>query len=241
MKNTNLILIDSPLAPDPLADEEMSGEVEAIADEDLKGSRLLLVLRTVDALDQDGMPGGVVKFACSFQPAPGTRFVSAQLRLLLSSPTDLKITDLAPRVINDQNPVEFTLNRKGALGIKDLPVALDPSVELEWGKKYSRYYCQVHGTGDGTNLARWVFQENPQIKDGLGREQDLALTFPVTGKVSGKAMVSAKLVRKGIAGKLDSIRELILREKPEERSYPFGFEIPKAPSKDGLRGFFRFD
>ena len=51
MNGEETLLIDSPLVPDPDADEEMgSTDVEAIADEDLKGSRLLLVRRASSLL-----------------------------------------------------------------------------------------------------------------------------------------------------------------------------------------------
>ena len=61
-----------------------TADVEALADEDLKGSRLLLVRRAVEAIDLDGTAGGVIQFACTFQSAERGWFVSAQFRLRLS-------------------------------------------------------------------------------------------------------------------------------------------------------------
>src|SRR6476646_5897527 len=122
-------LIDSPLIPDPDADHELGlADAEAITDEDLRGSRLLLVRRAVEPIDIDGAPAGLVQLVCTFQPADGARFASAQFLLRLKTPTGIRIIDLAPRAIDDPNPVELTLNRKGQLAVKGL--AVEPSAEL---------------------------------------------------------------------------------------------------------------
>jgi hypothetical protein len=234
------LLIDAPLVPDADADEELgAADIEAIADEDLKGSRLLLVRRAIEPIDLEGASGGVVQLACTFQPSHGTRFMSAQFRLSLVTPGGIRIIDLEPRSLNDPNPVEFTLNRKGQLGVTNLPVPVEPSFELSWSKKYARYHCQVQGCGQGTNLARWEFKENPDRRDGIGPEQVLTLTLPVTGRVTGSVIVSARLARPGLTGGIDAIRDMILGPKPNERSYPLTFEIPNAPSPNGLARFFR--
>ncbi|MBI1925128.1 hypothetical protein HYR99_12880 [Candidatus Poribacteria bacterium] len=234
------LLIDSPLVPDPDADEEMgSTDVEALADEDLKGSRLLLVRRAIEPIDLEGIPGGVLQLACTFQPGQGTRFTSAQFRLRLVTPDGIRIIDLAPRSLDDPNPVEFTLNRKGQLGITSLPVPIEPSVEIGSSKKYVRYHCRVQGSGEGTSLARWDFKENPDRRDGIGQEQVLTLTLPVKGQVTGRVIVSARLARSGLRGSIEAIRDMILGAKPNERSYPITFEIPEAPSPNGLARFLR--
>lgn len=107
-------------------------------------------------------------------------------------------------------------------------------------RKYVRYHCNVQGSGEGTNLARWDFHENADRRDGIGREQVLTLTLPVTGPVTGEVIVSARLARKGIGGAIDAIRDLILGPRAGERSYPVAFEIPAKPSSSSaLERFFR--
>ena len=238
MSDDEWVLIDAPLTPDPDAAEELgAADVEALADEDLKGSRLLLVRRAVEAIDLDGTAGGVIQFACTFQPAKGARFVSAQFRLRLVKPEDVHLIDLAPRTLDDPKPVEFTLNRKGQLGLKSLPVSAEPSVEVSLSKNYAKYHCMVQGSGEGTSLARWDFRENPDRRDGLGREQVLTLTLPVTGPIAAEVIVSARLARPGLRGGLDAIRDLILGPRPNERIYPVALTIPAAPSPGGLARF----
>lgn len=240
MDEREALLIDAPLVADADADQEMgSTDVEAITDQDLKGSRLLLVRRAIEPIDLEGTSGGVVQFACAFQPAPGARFTFAQLRLRLVTPAGLRIIDLAPRSIDDTNPVEFTLDRKGQLGIKSLPVSIETSVEFGSSKKYTKYHCKVQGSGEGTSLARWDFRENPDRKDGIGPEQVLTLTLPLTGQVMGEVVVSARLARSGLRGKIEAIRDMVLGAQENESSYPVAFDIPKVPSPDGLTRFLR--
>lgn len=225
------LLIDAPLIADKDADEELGpGGVEAIADEDIQGSRLLLVKRMTEAVDMDGVRGGLLQFACSFQPADGTRFSSAQLKLRLKTPENMHIIDLAPRKVDDTHPVEFTLTKKGQLGIKYL--SFEPGGEIGLSKKFVKYHCSVHGTGEGTRLARWDLKENPDSKVGIGPEQVLTVTLPVTGKVAAEIIVTARLVKKSLKGKIEAIRDLILGVKPGERFYPVEFEIPIKESEN---------
>lgn len=234
------VLIDAALVPDPDADEEMgSTDIEAIADEDLKGSRLLLVCQAIEPVDLEGTPGAVVQLACTFQPDQGTRFTFAQFRLRLLTPDGIVIIDLAPRSLDDPEPVEITLNRKGQLDLASLPVPIEPGFEIGSSKKFVKYHCRVQGSGAGTSLARWDFKENPYRRDGIGQEQVLTLTLPVTGRVTGNVIVSARLVRSGFRGSIVAIRDMILGGEANGRSYPIVFEVPETPSPDGLARFLR--
>lgn len=240
MNEKETLLIDVPLVPDPDADEELGPtDIETIADEDLKGSRLLLTRRAIEPIDLEGAPGGVVQLVCTFQPSQGTRFTSAQFRLRLVTPDGIRIIDLAPRSLDDPNPVEFTLNRKGQLGVTSIHVPIEPIVEIGSRKKYVKYHCRVQGSGEGTSLARWDFKENPDRRDGIGPEQVLTLTLPVTGQVTGSVIVSARLARSGLRGSVGAIRDMILGAQPNERSYPITFEISKVPSPNGIARFLR--
>lgn len=238
MSDEETMLADVPLVADPNATEELGAtDIEAIADEDLKGSRLLLVRRVVESIDLEGTPGGIVQLVCTFQPAEGARFSSAQFRLRLATPAGLKVIDLEPRVVDDKHPVEFTIDKKGKLGLSIPSVPIEPSVEIGSSKKYVRYHCTVQGSGAGTSLARWDFRENPDRRDGIGLEQVLTLTLPVIGPVTGNVTVSARLVRSGLRGKIDAIRDLIVGA--DDRSYPISFEIPKISSPSVLEKFLK--
>jgi hypothetical protein len=239
MSDQETMLADVPLVADPNANEEMGAtDIEAIADEDLKGSRLLLVRRVIEPIDLEGTPGGIVQLVCTFQPAEGARFNSAQFRLRLATPIGLRVIDLAPRSLDDEHPVEFTIDRKGKLGVKIPTVPIEPGFEVGKSKKYVKYHCSVQGSGEGTSLARWDFRENPDRRDGIGREQVLTLTLPVIGPVTGNVIVSARLIRSGLKGRIEAVRDMIVGGE-NERSYPIAFEIPKIPSPTGLLQFLK--
>lgn len=240
MSDQETLLADVPLVADPDASEEMgASDIEAIADEDIKGSRLLLVRRIIEPIDLEGTPGGIVQLVCTFQPAEGTRFSSAQFRLRLATPAGLRVVDLAPRVIDDAHPVEITIDKRGKLGLNIPSVPVEPSLEIGTSKKYIRYHCTVQGSGAGTSLARWDFRENPDRRDGIGREQVLTLTLSKIGSITGSVIVSARLVRSGLRGRIEAIRDMIVGGGPSDRSYPIAFEVPKAPSPDGLAAFLK--
>lgn len=237
MSQDESLIVDAALVPDPDAGQEMGPtDVEAIADEDLKGSRLLLVRRAVEPVDLGGTPGGAVEFACTFQPGRGTRFTWARLLLRLKTPERVRIVDLAPREVRENEPVRFTLDRSGKLALSYQVV--EAGLEAGRQKEFSVYQCSVQGSGEGTTLARWDFNESPHRKDGIGREQPLALTLPVTGRVTGTVSVSARCVRQGLRGSIEALRDMILGG-PDEQHYPISFEIPESPPPTGLARFLR--
>lgn len=230
------ILIDAPLVPDTDADKELGPrDAKAIADEDLQGSRFLLVRRAVEAIDISGTPGGAIKFACTFHAAAGTRFVEARLVLRLTEPPGVSIHDLAPREVRESEPARFKLDEKGKLSLGYDKVGAGFGQESGTTTEFAIYHCAVRGSGENTMLARWDFIENPHKKDGLGHEQVLALTIPVTGQVAGDISVSARLVRPGLKGAWDAIREMVIGE--QERSYPISFTIPPKTSSGILSWF----
>ncbi len=57
-------------------------------------------------------------------------------------------------------------------------------------------------------------------RPNIGPEQVLTLTLPVIGTVTGSVIVSARLVRSGLRGRLEAVRDLIAGGGPNERSYP---------------------
>lgn len=98
MDEDTIVLLDAELEPDPEGDNELSGtDAVAIADEHLRGSRVLVVQRS--ATVAHGGEGGSVELGCTFHPAVGARFSQAHVALRLSSPPDLRIVELQPRSV----------------------------------------------------------------------------------------------------------------------------------------------
>jgi hypothetical protein len=236
MLEDEFILVDIPLVPDPDADEELGpAEAEAITDEELRDCRLLIVRRAVEAIDLAGDPGGAIQLNCSFQPGPQTRFTWARLVLHLTSPEGLRLVDLQPREVRESEPVQFTLGEKGQIGVKYSP--LEATAEETRSTQYAQYYCVVHGSGEGTGTARWDFEENPQRRDGIGREQTLALTLPGSGLVEGILKVNARIKRPGLRGRAEAIRDMVIGTPNWE--HPIEFDIPLQRPKAGLSRFLR--
>lgn len=241
------VLLDAPLVADTGEGletyrgeglENYRGEPpETLSDADLRGSRLLLVRRAVERIDVDGKPGGAVEIACVFHPAEGARFSWARVTLRLSDPLGARFVDVAPREVREGEPVKFTVDGKGKLGLK-YQVA-EAGTEKSVKREFAVYHCAVQGSGESTSLARWDFAENPHRRDGIGREQVLALTLPVTGAVSGTLTAHARLVHGGLRGRF---RDLVVGGDRHERRYPVSFQVPDAPPPEepsALARFFR--
>lgn len=231
-------LLELSLVPDPDADEEMGpGDAsETIMDEEVEGCRLLLVLRGAEPIQLEGGPGGAVEIACTFQPAEGMRFSWARLVLRLKEPAGVRVVDLGPRDVREAEPVKFTVSGKGTVGLK-YQIA-QAGMERGQSKEFAVYHCAVHGSGESTPNARWDFTENPHRRDGIGREQVLMLTLPVTGPVAGTLTANARIVRPGLAGRVDAIRDLVLGPRSHEREHSVAFEIPEPPRESVISRLF---
>ncbi|MEM9721854.1 MAG: hypothetical protein AAGA10_21485 [Bacteroidota bacterium] len=223
--------VEIPLIPDPDASDEMGFEssTRTIADEDLRGSRLLIHNSNSEPTEIKGQKGGLVEITCNFHPAHRSRFSWIQLSLELIDPSDAQIIDLAPEEIKEAEPVTFTVNNEGKIGAKYAGL----NSELKSGEEvnYAIYHCSVLGSGQSTNRAVWTFKENPVSQEGIYGKQVLLITLPHQGKVKGNLRVNARLIRPGLQGGIDAIRDLILGTK--DRVFELDIDIPEA-SRGGL-------
>ena len=229
------LLIDAALVPDPDADEEMgASEVAAIADEDVQGSRFRAIRRGVEAIDMEGVRGGALELGCIFQPALGTRFVYARVVFRIVAPTGLVLLSVQPHEVRENEPVRFSFDAKGKLGLK---YGLgNAGAELGRKEEFSLYHCAVQGSGEGFAEAIWDFRENPVRRDGIGHEQVLALSFAQTGHIVARLEVNARLESAG----LRRLRDLVLGQRHAEHGYQIEFNIPEAPPPAGLARFLPF-
>jgi hypothetical protein len=60
------------------------------------------------------------------------------------------------------------------------------------------------------SAGRWRLSENPHRREGIGTEQLLAFTLPVSGLVTVELLIAARLARGGVAGGIDAVRDLVL-------------------------------
>jgi hypothetical protein len=217
------LLFETELVPDPDEAQEMGAQIpQLIGDQDLRGCRLLLVSRAVQPFQADSLKGLAVELSCAFQPALNSRFTWAQIVLDVLQPSDARFFDVGPEAVREGEPVRFTLDSRGKLGVKYTP--LSGEIQDSEKQEFSIYHCDVQGSGAGTAKARWDFRENPHTAQGLGPSQPLTFVLPQSPRYILRSTISARIVRAGLHGAVDAARSLIGR--PDKRTYPFELDFP---------------
>ena len=217
-----IILVDQPLAPEPLTEREMGARVpQAIDDHDIRGSRFLLTMCPVQPVSIDGYAGGVVRLSLSLTPAPRVRFISADLAVRITMPEEARIAGIAPTVVEDDQAIRVEVENEGKLAVR--LCELSGSGKRTKKQEFQRYHCRVQGSGVGAKLARWVFEEDSTVDDGIVREQILVFTLPVVGLVKADVVFSSELIGRGTKRVTSAIRNAILG--PETRRARIKFKI----------------
>jgi hypothetical protein len=204
-------LLDEPLVADADADSEMdaSKDLEQLSDEEIAGARLLLVRKGIARLDGDG--GVVMELAASFDRPPGAHMASARIQVTITAPQEATFADIAPIEVRDTEAVKFSVKKSASLTIK--VEKIEGKLDAQQSTEFNRYYCRVEGSGAGTHRAVWTFYENPQTDEGVSHSNPLMVIFKGTGPFTMDVATSCRIVRPGIAGLKDRVRELVLGPK----------------------------
>lgn len=224
MHEINQTLLDVDLIPDADADNELGSARTKFAEEDVEGSRFLLVCRSVEPVMIEGKPGAVIHLLSTFHAAPGARYSTAEISIRLLQPEGVIIVDLSPRDAHQGDAVKITLGENGKFTTSPLPMAFSVEGAENITKEYTIFPSQITGSGEGTSKARWTFYENPQHKSGIGHEQLLSVSLQAAGTITGTVRVAARLIRPGLDGHMDSLRDLIFGTPGS--LYPVSFAIP---------------
>ena len=234
--NNSELLFEAPLVADTDADSELhvaSAEVEALSDDEIAGSRVRLLRKTVERSDDEAATA--ILFTTEFHPAPAARFTHASIVLDFISPENSKLISVAPSEVRANEPITFEVTRSGKISIEKVAKAeLGKSTKVS----YSVYPCMVRGSGVASHLARWTLEEQSPGNDGIGQSQDLALTLAGEGPFIAEVTVSARLLKPGIRGMVQRVRELILG--PELDISPQKTVAFALPPHQGRSGFFSF-
>ena len=126
----------------------------------------------------------------------------------LSAPFGAVFLDVAPREVRANEPVQFTVAREGKIGVSYGGAEAGASTGEK--RTFTVYPCLVRGSGAMSARALWDLRENQLSADGIGHEQVLVLTLPVVGAIEADLLVNARLIRPGLAGRLDAIRDMVL-------------------------------
>jgi len=158
--------------------------------------------------------------------------------LRLTAPEGIRILDLAPRDIREDEPVRFVLDRKGNLAL-EYPIAAGGA---ETSRRKRSTQSTIARSRDREKAPLWHGGTSRRTRTGKtasAPKQTLAMTLPVIGHVTGTVSVTARLVRAGLRGRIDAIRDLILGAQPCERHYPIAFVVPETLPSPGFARFFR--
>jgi hypothetical protein len=202
------VLLDEPLVADSDVDNEMDAtrEIAQLSDEEVAGARLLLTRKGLARLD-DGS-GVVMELAANFDRPHGAHMASARIQISIASPEEATFADIAPVEVRDTEAVKFSIKKGGSLSIK--VEKIEGKLDAQQSTEFNRYYCRVEGSGAGTHRAVWTFYENPQTDEGVNHANPLMVTLKGAGPFTMDIATSCRIVRPGIGGLKDRIRELVL-------------------------------
>jgi hypothetical protein len=223
-------LLEIALDPDPVADAELGpGDESLMTDDEVAGSRLIIVRRAVEPIDPASGKGGVLGLGCTFHAAAGARYIFAQVRVDLISPAGAVFADIAPRHVTADDAVKITVKRNGELSLGREPVKAGVGGACEIESVY--YPSLVEGSGGHARYALWRMRENGETRQGIGLDHFLAMTVPEAGDYEAEVTVTAQLARSGLAGIADAFRALTGRPTQQVLPARFRFSVPRARSR----------
>jgi hypothetical protein len=215
----NMVLLDAQLVPDPDSTLEMGvTRAELLTDEDIAGSRILIVKRKRGLKKPRDGDRAMTEIECTFHPAPTTRFVSARVTVKILAPQDATFLGVAPTIVSDPVKVEYNHEPNGKISIKVGVLSVAPTIAAHTKLEYDSYICHVRGSGEGSRRAIWDFDEDRNLKLGIGLSQALAMTVPSAHAVRGELNVSASLARNGVIG---AVRDMVLGKSRPEDTFNF--------------------
>jgi len=228
-------LLAVALVPDNDADQELSGDVEALSDEEVAGARVRLLRRTIERIE--GGEDVAVALTTEFHPAPGTRFTHATVSLRLTAPPGVQVIEVAPVELRTTDPVTFKVTRSGKISFEKF-IKAEAGIADE--VSYTTYPCLVRGAGAASMYATWSFEEHAKAHGGIGQQQELLLTLPGTGPFQAEVRVAARLLKPGLPGIAERVRDLVLGPQLREgRTRSVSLILPPASKRSGLFAFLR--
>lgn len=214
------------LVPDPYELEEMrGGRRELIADEDIGRSRIVITQLAAERLKDDGELGAAA-LDVTFHPDRGNRFIYAKISLTITTPEATNFVDLQPRETL-QESVEIAVDESGKMSV-GVPNVIGGDASVGRKMSFSSQHRVLRAIGAGTRVATWEFEEDPDRREGILHQIDLALTVPAGDPLTCSLSVVTELARPGLNGRYEKFRQLIFGP----RSHPLTIVIPEEPAKE---------
>jgi hypothetical protein len=116
------------------------------------------------------------------------------------SPTDgARISDMAPREVSDDLPVELTTTVGLGLKFEILAKALSAEVKPEMTRKSTVYFPQIVSSGPGFTRGYWDFLAHNGRYLHVDRQLRLLVTAPAGAPVTARLKFQAKVTIRGLA------------------------------------------
>jgi hypothetical protein len=193
-------------------DENVLGEergptaaMDIIGDQDirlvLRRNRIALAKgRSTSVPGEDGIVGYDVPLTCVVHSDPRCRFRSSRLLIDLSPTPDARITDMAPREVVDDRPVELTTTVGLGLKFSVLSKVLGAELTPQYSQKRTVYYPQIVASGTNFNRGYWDFLALDNQYLHADRELRLLVSAPAGQEVRARFQLRATVRMDGVAG-----------------------------------------
>ncbi|MFI9836233.1 hypothetical protein ACIHFD_04320 [Nonomuraea sp. NPDC051941] len=203
-----IIEAEFDLDSDALGDERGTGQVmDILGDEDirlaLRRNRIALAKGPSTVVHGDeGLAGYDVPLTCAVHSDPRCRFQWSRLMVDLTPTPQARISDMVPREVVDDRPVELTTTIGVGLKFHVVPNVLSADLTPQYSHKRTVYYPQIVSSGTGFTRGYWDFLALDKGYLHADRDLRLLVAAPAGEPVTARFQLRAKVRMAGVAGLL---------------------------------------
>jgi hypothetical protein len=193
------------LDEDELTAERGAAAPEIIGDEDvrvlLRKNRIALARGPVATVPsgQDGVAAYDVPLSCVVHAHPQCSIQWSRLLVDLSPTDGARISDMAPREVSDDHPVELTTSVGVGLKFEILAKVLSAEIKPEVTRKSTVYLPQIVSSGPGFTRGYWDFLSSGGRFPHVDRHLRLLVTAPAGRALTARLRFQAKVTVRGAA------------------------------------------
>ncbi|WP_067888169.1 hypothetical protein [Nocardia vaccinii] len=198
--------VELDLDEEGLADERgPETATDIIGDRDirllLRRNRIALAKNTaVPVESDDGILGYDVTLMCAVHSDPRCRFQWSRLTVDLTPTPTARISDMVPREVVDERPVELTTTVGLGMKFTVASNALGADLSPQYSQKRTVYYPQIVSSGTGFTRGYWDFLTLDNRYLHADRELRLLVTSPPDEPLNVRFQLRAKVKLAGVAG-----------------------------------------
>lgn len=205
---TDQIVFDELLTPDRDADEELSfdSDIRTLSDSEIAGARFQLNCET--SSKESGTM--LAQLKATFQPPSHLRVSYAVLKVTIKKPDSAFFQRVGPAEVREEDPVKVS---------RESSQKFSPKFVEKGSSEVStalRYHLPVTGSGDNSPRAIWQFRENEIVDSGIPTKTELELVIASDGPITCEMVLMCRIVRRGAAGAVDGMRDLIIGPRPNK-------------------------